>query len=186
VWNELQGSDMVAYQFAPGLTSERRYGEAIRLLSIWPEGLQLLTSAGLHGVKIVTLPEAGLSGAVASYRPSVRQISIAGDYIETSTWMIADSLAHELKHAKNHRDGVYQRGTYADCLDNEESAYLTEARFIVWLGDRMGDYPTPQQVRGTLSEEDFELYASIVGPFLSGDLESNIVTMYQKQCGNRP
>jgi hypothetical protein len=47
--------------------------------------------------------------------------------------MLADVIAHELRHAADRAAGVWQRRTPDDCYANEQSAYATERRFLVWL-----------------------------------------------------
>jgi hypothetical protein len=178
----VQRSDSVTFQFAPGLVSEYRYVEAVRLLAQWPEGLSLLREAGLDGVKILSSSDVRLRGAVASFTQNDRTIRVLSDYRNSPTWMLADSLAHELRHAVNRRQGLFQHDTFNDCIADEQSAYETEARFLAWLGSRMGGMPRTADVTSRYTSADLELYSSIVLPLATGDINSFVRTAYQQEC----
>jgi hypothetical protein len=183
--NEVQRSEMVTFQFAPGLSSEYRYIEAIRLLAQWPEGLAILKDAGEARVKIITTSDILLPGAVASFTSPENVIRVRTSFRQSPNWMLADSLAHELKHASNQVRGVHQRDEYNDCISDEESAYQTEARFLSWLDAKTGGLPKPSEVRSKYSSSDLDLYASIVLPLASGDINGFVRKEYVEQCTSR-
>src|SRR5438128_8119916 len=101
-WQErtqLQQADLAQFSFLePGLATEQRYAEAIRLLWLWPEGQFLVHQAALHGVAVVTWPDAYSSNSLASYMPRHRVVRLNGRFAGSPTWMLAGVLAHELKH----------------------------------------------------------------------------------------
>lgn len=180
--NDLQRDDLVQFRFAPGLVSEHWYIEAIWLLWLWPEGKTLLQEAGLHEVKIITVSGERLPETIAAYRTD-RSIGVSSTYRRTPMWMIADSLAHELRHAANHRAGRWQGRTYADCIENEKSAFYTEARFVRWLHERMGGFPPFDELRKRLSILDVELLVNIPPPTGSrAEIDAFVKELYEKQC----
>jgi hypothetical protein len=158
-WNEVQESDLVEYRFAPGLVTESRFVEAVWLLWQWPEGKELITAAAQNSVSIWTYDSQ--RDAFAGYSPFFNWITVDSRYTETSTWMVADVLAHELRHAVDAAEGMMDGRTPELCIWLEQRAYETEARFVRWLSARVGGLPTTLQVASRLSNEDLELFLNI-------------------------
>lgn len=181
-WNELQSSELVEYRFAPGLVSERRLIEAIWLLWQWPEGKDLLRDGGASGVIIVTVSADVLPESFASYNSVFKRIRVSRRFAETSTWMLADVLAHELKHASDDRGGLYQTLTFADCLTTEQRAYEVEARYLRWIQSRFGTLPTASQIATRLSLEDSELFLNLRGIATSPNPTSLATQDYRGSC----
>lgn len=181
-WNELQYDDFVQYAFVgPGLVTEFRFIEAIWLLWKWEEGKFLLSEAAKHGVIIYALPFE--RSAFASYSFRLKRIAVNEKFTEVSTWMLADILAHELKHAADHRAGAWMSGSYADCIAGEQVAYQTERRFVSWLARNMGWLPDPYSVAARLSSEDFDLYYDLyVNIITPQDVNLSAIRMYHEDC----
>lgn len=158
-WNEVQESHLVAYRFAPGFVTEFRFIEAVWLLWRWPEGRELISAAAASGVSVWTQEER--SDSFAGYSPLFNWISFDRRYTETSTWMVADVLAHELRHAVDAGQGITNDGTPDRCVWLEQRAYETEARYVRWLSAGMGGLPTTLQVATQLSTEDLILFVNI-------------------------
>lgn len=183
-WNTVQSREMVQYRFlGPGFAGERRYAEAILLLWQWPEGKTLLTEASAHGVRLTSARPEQFGEAFAAYTPRLRQIRVNPSYAEASTWMVADVIAHELQHALDHRQNEEQGRGAEDCVAREQRAYGTEQRFMRYLVERFGPLPTPQQVRTTLSGEDFELFVNLRSIANSRDTDVTARHDYQETCG---
>jgi hypothetical protein len=180
-WNELQSDDAVQYRFVgPGLVTEARFVEAIWLIWKWPEGQELLRSAADHGVMILSHPSA--SEAIAYYTHAVRAIVLNPRFEEASTWMVADVLAHELRHAADHRSGQRAVGTYDNCIAAEQAAYQTERRFLVWIVERFEGIPAPQRVADTLSPDDHTLYSNLFGIAAAPDVDAKALEDYRQNC----
>lgn len=159
-WDALQNTEIVEFQFAPGLLAQRRFIESIWLVWQWPEGKDLLREAGANGV-YVHANTATFSDAFASYVFPSNEIRFNRTFTETSTWMIADVLAHELKHASDVFQGIAIGRTSADCITREQRAYGVEARFLRWLSARMGGLPSVGDVAVRLSLEDYHLFTNL-------------------------
>ena len=140
--------------------TEGRFAEAIALLWIWPEGRELLQTAADNGVVIYSSPEIARR-AFAAYRPANRTLLVNPQFTEVSTWLLADVLAHELRHASDHANNTRMGATYADCVAREQIAFQTENRFVHWLADRQGGLPSSDDVSKLLSQEDFALFSDI-------------------------
>ena len=179
-WNELQSDELVQYSFVgPGLITEFRFIEAIWLLWKWPEGQALLSDAAEHGVAIVADPSA--DQVIAYYRESVRAIVINPRFAEASTWMVADILAHELRHAADRFSGI-EVNSYEACIAAEQAAYQVERRYLVWTVQRFGGIPAPRQVASTLSEDDFDLYANLFSIAAAPDVDLKALEDYRQNC----
>ena len=185
-WNADQRSDPVQYAFlAPGLVTEYRFIEAIWMLWQWPEGKFLLQQAAEHGVSIKAEPFP--VAALAYYRPADRGIRVNDRFDETSTWMVADILAHELKHAADDRAGSRLARTTEDCLAREQVAYQVESRYLKWIGERFGGMPTLNQVRGSqLSDEDKLLYYNLLHIATSRSPDATALEDYRRACSSLP
>jgi hypothetical protein len=181
-WNELQDSNWTQYKYiGPGLVTEGRFAEAIALLWLWPDGHDLLTTAADHGVLIYSSPEIARR-AFAAYRPANRSLMVNPSFTEVSTWLLADVLAHELRHAADHATGTRMAPTYADCVAREQVAFQTEASFVRWLADRQGGLPSSDQVSKLLSQEDFALFTDVYHTLTSDNLNAQVEESYRSIC----
>ncbi len=184
-WNELQDGSPLQFRYiGPGLLTEARFAEAIGLLWVWPEGRQLLQTAADHGVAIYSSQEIARR-AFAAYRPANRTLLVNPSFTEVSTWLLADVLAHELRHASDHATGTRMGGTYNDCVAREQAAFQTEARFVRWLAERQGGLPSPDQVSKLLSQEDFALFTDIYRTLNSENLNAQVEESYRSICSQR-
>lgn len=181
-WNELQDSNWLQFKYiGPGLVTEGRFAEAIALLWIWPEGRELLTTAANHGVAIYSSQEIARR-AFAAYRPADRTLMVNPNFTEVSTWLLADVLAHELRHASDHATGTRMGGGYSDCVAREQVAFNTERDFVRWLADRQGGLPSSDDVSKLLSQEDFALFSDIYRTLNSPNLNAQVEESYRSIC----
>jgi hypothetical protein len=181
-WNELQDGSPVQFRYiGPGLVTEGRFAEAIALLWLWPEGRDLLQTAADNGVMIYSSPEIARR-AFAAYRPANRSLMVNPGFTEVSTWLLADVLAHELRHASDHATNTRMGATYGDCVAREQVAFQTEANFVRWLGDRQGGLPTSEQVSKLLSQEDYALLSDIYKTLGSDNLNAQVEESYKPIC----
>lgn len=186
-WNEIQSDRLVRFSFLPpGLVAEARFIEAIWLLSEWDDGRFLLEEAGRNGLLIITAPIP--RKAFAAYLPAKRLLGVNERFAEVSTWMLADVLAHELKHAADHSMNVWPNlvpHDYEACWTIEKLAYEVEQHYLQWVGRRFGGLPSYQQVGGQLSEEDQALYANLRGILDARDLGKMAESDYRGHCRTR-
>lgn len=181
-WNDVQDGSPLQYKFiGPGLVTEARFAEAISLLWLWPEGRELLQTAAEHGVAIYNSPEIARR-AFAAYRPANQTLLINPNFSEVSTWLLADVIAHELRHASDHATGTRMGGGYGDCVAREQVAFATEARFVRWLADRQGGLPSPDEVSKLLSQEDFALFTDVYRTLNSDNLNAQVEESYRQIC----
>ncbi len=181
-WNELQDNGWTQFRYiGPGLVTEGRFAEAIALLWLWPDGRELLQSAADHGVVIYSSPEIARR-AFAAYRPANRSLLVNPSFTEVSTWLLADVLAHELRHAADHASNTRMAPTYGDCVAREQVAFQTEANFVRWLNDRQGGLPSSDQVSKLLSQEDFALFTDIYKTLTSDNLNAQVEESYRQIC----
>jgi hypothetical protein len=181
-WNELQDSSWLQYRFVgPGLVTESRFAEAVALLWLWPDGRDLLQSAADHGVAIYSSPEIARR-AFAAYRPANRTLLVNPSFTEVSTWLLADVIAHELRHAADHASGTRMDSGYADCVAREQVAFQTEASFVRWLADRQGGLPSSEQVSKLLSQEDFALFTDVYRTLTAENLNAQVEESYRAIC----
>jgi hypothetical protein len=181
-WNELQDSSWLQFRYiGPGLVTEARFAEAISLLWIWPEGHDLLQTAADNGVVIYSSPEIARR-AFAAYRPANRSLLVNPGFTEVSTWLLADVLAHELRHASDHATNTRMGATYDDCIVREQVAFQTEASFVRWLADRQGGLPTSDQVSKLLSQQDFALFQDVYHTLNSDNLNAQVEESYRSIC----
>jgi hypothetical protein len=96
-------------------------------------GLALL----IHQPTVGGCREARAPKGYASYRAAFSLITVSQQFTEVSTWMLADVLAHELRHAADDAAGLWQANTPENCFGAEQSAYSTERRFLFWLSHTM-------------------------------------------------
>jgi hypothetical protein len=184
-WNELQRSDLLSYRPTPGLVFESRFIEAIGLIWQWAEGKELIRDAAADQVFIVAVPEDVLPTSFAAYVPSLQGIGVSRRFTETSTWMISDVLAHELKHASDARQGLFQSRSADACIAREQRAYQVENRFVRWIAGRMGGLPSASQVASRLTFEDFQLFLNVQTIANSSDPAALATQDYRGHCATR-
>ena len=181
-WNEIQESAWLQFRYiGPGLVTEARFAEAISLLWLWPDGRELLQTAAEHGVAIYSSPEIARR-AFAAYRPANRTLLVNPSFTEVSTWMLADVIAHELRHAADHATNTRMGSGYADCVAREQIAFQTEASFVRWLADRQGGLPSSEQVSKLLSQEDFALFTDVYRTLTAENLNAQVEESYRAIC----
>jgi len=181
-WNELQESSWLQYKYiGPGLVTESRFAEAIALLWLWPEGRELLQTAANHGVVIYSSPEIARR-AFAAYRPANRSLLVNPSFTEVSTWLLADVLAHELRHAADHATNTRMGAGYGDCVNREQVAFQTEATFVRWLAERQGGLPTSEEVSKVLSQQDFALFTDVFRTLTAENLNAQVEESYRSIC----
>jgi hypothetical protein len=173
---------MVRYSaIGNGFTTEFRFREAINMLWQWPEGKELLRSANASRVKVVT---GSLDDAFASYRSRERQVTVNTNFTEVSTWMLADIIAHELRHASDFAAGLWQSNSSDSCLGAEQSAYSTEHRFMVWLSRTLHPEGLPNRydLLSRVSTEDQILASNVYEIGTSIDMASLVRRDYHESC----
>jgi hypothetical protein len=181
--DRLHQSRLIQYRFlGPGLVTEQRFAEAIRLLWQWWEGKFLLREAAAHGVAIVTGRHLMSDEIYAAYHPPARRIRVTGEFVPAPTWMLATVLAHELKHAADHRAGARQAEGYENCIAGEQVAYEVEARFLAWLTARFQELPSPGLAASRLSAHDLDLYLDLHGLASSPDVNALAEEDYHDVC----
>lgn len=181
-WNELQDSNWLQFRYiGPGLVTEARFAEAVALLWVWPEGRQLLETAAEHGVAIYSSPQIARR-AFAAYRPADRSLMVNPYFTEVSTWLLADVLAHELRHASDHATNTRMGASYEDCVAREQAAFATERDFVRWLAERQGGLPSPEDVSKHLSQEDFALFSDVHRTLTSPNLNGQVEESYRQIC----
>lgn len=184
-WNTLQDPKRTQYTFlGPGFVTEYRFAEAVGLLWQWPEGKDLLRAASDHGVRVYVAPDIPRQ-AFAGYSTRARAIGFNQQFTETSTWMVASVLAHELKHAMDDWAGERQGDGFDDCVAREQEAYKVEARFTRWLYEQQGEFPSPRDVQQTLSIDDQRLYVNLYRIASSDSPESLALEDYRGICSPR-
>jgi hypothetical protein len=181
-WNELQDGSLLQYRYiGPGLVTESRFAEAVALLWLWPEGHDLLVTAANNGVYVFSSPEIARR-AFAAYVPAYRSLLVNPGFTEVSTWLLADVLAHELRHASDHANNIRMGSDYGDCIAREQIAFQTEASFVRWLADRQGGLPSSDQVSKILSPQDFALFQDIYHTLTADDLNAQVEESYRSIC----
>jgi hypothetical protein len=181
-WNDIGSDDLVQYAFVgPGLVTEQRFVEAIWLIWQWPAGKNLLRAAANSGVLIESDAEAEGFGY---FVPSEARLAVNQGYTEVSTWMLADVLVHELRHAFDTQAGLYQGRSYAACIIREVRAFRDELRYLRWIRDRFGYLPSVTAIQDNLSRQDQAMYADLLDSIETADLTARVQEMYQDQCGS--
>jgi hypothetical protein len=181
-WNDIPDGKPLQYRFVgPGLVTEGRFAEVIGLLWTWPEGRELLQTAASNGVTIRSSPEIARR-AFAAYQPATKTLLVNPQFTEVSTWMLADVLAHELRHASDDATNTRMGATYGDCVAREQVAFQTENRFVNWIADRQSGLPSPDDVSKVLSQADFALYMDISHTLTSDNLDAQVEEAYRAIC----
>jgi hypothetical protein len=148
-----------------GLRSDPDFAEAVRLLWQWPEGRQELIGAAGRGVRIVQGPRhrGRSSDTFATYEEETRTVEVAHENMDVPTWMLADLLAHELRHANDLAQGTQAWDGSTGCFALEERAYRTEQRYMAWLVSRFGPLPSETAARDAeLSSAADDLYLNMM------------------------
>jgi hypothetical protein len=120
--------------------------------------------------------------AFAAYRPVDRTLLVNPSFTEVSTWLLADVIAHELRHAADHATTTRMGSSYADCVAREQVAFQTEANFVRWLADRQGGLPSSEQVSKLLSQEDFALFSDVYRTLTAENLNAQVEESYRAIC----
>jgi hypothetical protein len=153
------------YAGLDGLTSDPDFGEAVRLLWQWPEGRQALIGAADRGVQMVQGPRhpSGETDSFATYEEDTRTIEVAYEDMDVPTWMLADLLAHELRHANDLGSLDQSWDGSAGCFALEERAYSTEQRYMAWLAGRFSKLPSASaELDAGLSYAADDLYTNML------------------------
>jgi hypothetical protein len=148
-----------------GLTSDPDFGEAVRLLWQWPEGRRELIGAADLGVTIVQGPHRrnATTDSFATYQESTLTVEVAYEDMDVPTWMLADLLAHELRHANDLGQPGDAFAGRKGCFALEERAYATEQRYMTWLANRFGPLPSDAaETDAELSYAADDLYANMM------------------------
>jgi hypothetical protein len=118
------------------LSVDRRlYGAVVALLPL-EAGRALVRGAADDGLTVgmAELPR----GARGAYSPRRRAIVIADSLMDSTAWVRAAVLVHELQHAADHRAGLLPTRAAAACLRAEEAAFRMTVQFWSWVwGDRL-------------------------------------------------
>jgi hypothetical protein len=183
-WNQLQDSRPVQFSFlGPGLVSERRFVEVVWLLWQWPEGQSLLKQASSNGVALVSAVGGADAGSFAYYQPSRNLVMVNRTFAETSTWMVADIIAHELRHAADWAAGVYTGASPADCVVREQRGYQAEHAYQAWLSGHLGGLPNPaEMLKAKLTSEDYDLYLNLYRLGTAPDVDALAASDYRRIC----
>jgi hypothetical protein len=132
----LKGAICVEVGAARCLSVDRRlYGAVLALLPLEP-ARALVRGAAEDGVVVgvVELPRS----ARGAYSPRRRAVVIADSLMDSTAWVRAAVLVHELQHAADHRAGLLPTRVPQECVRSEETAFRTTAQFWTWLwGDRL-------------------------------------------------
>jgi hypothetical protein len=180
-FDESQSTRLVQYAFVgPGLVSERRFAEAIRLLWQSPDGREVLTGAARQGV-LIRSGHAKKHGPYAAWDPEDHAVWINDRYVDVSTWMLASVIGHELRHSIDPRTAADYPETSAECFDEELVAHQFEQNYVRWVATRFGGLPTSEQMKA-ISKDDLNLYKNLSEIATTDDLAGFVRPMYEKQC----
>jgi hypothetical protein len=102
---------------------------------------------------------------------------------ETSTWMIAEVIAHELKHAADFGAGTLTGNSYGECITREQRGYEVEYRYQGWLTSRFGRLPGASQIiAARLSDEDYNRYLNLYRLGTSANVDALAANDYRAIC----
>jgi len=169
-----------------GLSSDPDFSEAVRLLWQWPEGRKELVGAATRGVQIVQGPRhpQADTDSFATYDEDTRTIEVAYEDLDVPTWMLADLLAHELRHANDlalPEEEAWAGST--GCFALEARAYATEQRYLVWLAARFGRLPSATAEQDAeLSYAADDLFANLIQIDRSADVVALVAEDYADTC----
>jgi hypothetical protein len=176
-------TDYVQYSFlGPGLRADYRLTEAIWLLWQWNDGKYLLRRAAEGGYTIRIENFGGT--AIASYSRRERRIRVNLRYSDVSNWMVADMLAHELKHAIDDLDGGVPVGQGTPCYLAEYRAFIVEKNYLSYIYRRFGGFPSLAQMQSRTSTDDVGVYQDLMNTWNSTpeQLARSILNNYYRQC----
>jgi len=192
-WDDSKLTDIVGYEWLPGLLTERRFAEGLLLLSQWPEGEMLLQTAARAGVRVIgvaptTVGASRIWEAYAAFATNGHEmlVLINDKYAATSTFEIADLLAHELTHVSDWVAGINTASGFSACISREQRARQAEWRFLTYLAQRFGGLPSPPLAASELSAEDQDLIALLLHIATVPNLDADTAANYQQQCTRNP
>lgn len=184
-WDESQSTRLIQFTFVgPGLVSERRFAEPIRLLWLSPAGHDLLTEAAQQGVLIRTA-HGKKRDPYAAWASEDHAVWINDRYSAVSTWMLASVIGHELRHSIDPRTAADYDDTMGECFDEGLVAHQFEQQYVRWVETRFGGLPTREQMKATTSKEDRDLFENLSTIATTDDLDGLVRPMYAKECGSR-
>jgi hypothetical protein len=124
------------------------------------------------------------SDAYATYDDDTNTLEVAYEEMDVPTWMLADLLAHELRHANDL--GSQSTHTWvgpAGCFTLEERAYATEQRYMRWLADAYGPLPSASaETDADLSYAADDLYANMMEIDRAPDVVPLVLRDYAETC----
>ncbi|HEY3111410.1 MAG TPA: DUF6782 family putative metallopeptidase, partial [Chloroflexota bacterium] len=132
----LKGAICVEVGAAKCLTVDRRLYGAVSALLLLEPARALVRTAAEDGVVVgmADLPRS----ARGAYSARRRVIVIAESLMDSTAWVRAAVLVHELQHAADHRAGLLPTRVPEECVRSEEIAFRRTAQFWTWLwGDRL-------------------------------------------------
>ncbi|MHB8577657.1 MAG: hypothetical protein ACYDCQ_20280 [Dehalococcoidia bacterium] len=183
-----QSTNLVQYQIvAPGLVTEDKFVAAIALLWQWPEGQAVLRRAATAGVTIGTTDKRPGGDAIASYQQPQRRVVVLTGYAQIPTALLADLLAHELRHAVDYANGTNRQMTARACIADEQAAVATEQRYLLWLTGRFGRLPLPGEAPGLTAQAiDRLVFLQLLGNATPSQVASRTSQAYHDICGAWP
>lgn len=105
-------------------------------------------------------------------------------FTDVATWMLADTIVHELKHASDDRHGLLD-SSFAGCIAAEQRAFAVERRYIQWISDWRSGLPSDAQVAARLSARDVEMFRQIRFVQQAPNLDAAVARVYDTQCSRR-
>jgi hypothetical protein len=146
---------------------------AVQALSSLEEGRWLLRGAARGGVRVRR--ERTPANVLGYYQPSTRTLVVDARLDQSSSWVRATVLAHELRHAIDDVQGTLG-ASQSSCYEDEEGAFRTQSR--VWGAFWGGQLP-PQTDR-LHSELNAITLAAANDP---AGLAASLASAYHEQCG---
>jgi hypothetical protein len=181
----LRNAPLASFVGLDGLRADPDFGEAVRLLWQWPEGRKELIGAATHGVQIHQGPRhpTGDSDSFATYDDDTLTVEVAYEDMDVPTWMLADLLAHELRHANDMSQSPGGWEGSQGCFELEERAYATEQRYMNWLTSRFGGLPSASaEYNAGLSYAADDLYGNMLGIERTSDIVGLVHHDYADTC----
>jgi hypothetical protein len=113
------------------LNVDRRLSGAVAALLPLEPGRALVQGAAESGVSIgmAELPRS----ARGAYSTRRRVVVIADSLMDSTAWVRAAVLVHELQHAADHRAGRLPTRAPEDCIRSEEAAFRMTVQFWNWI-----------------------------------------------------
>jgi hypothetical protein len=161
------------------LATEPQLAGAVHWLALTPDGRALLGPAAEAGIYLVTtvLPRRTLGG----YLPPVRLVAFSERLDQSTGWVRAAVLAHELQHVVDHlaRGGGTEltRPNQAECYAREVRAFRTQER--VWTYFWGGQLPPDQRAREYADQNETARAAATGDPEQLLDI---VRDRYQAHC----